>query len=99
MIESEEKRKRLTDTITRWCEHTKSLPLLREHDIPSLVGSILQEFYHITLCCGHLVGEHEEGIHLAFKDYDDGKLCEVSGLYCKECAKKYKKKLGAWEIK
>lgn len=107
MIESEDKRKRLTDTITRWCKHTKTLPLLREHDIPSLVGSILQEFYHTTLCCGHMISEHEDGVHIAFKDFivdrgdmeHGGGMGEVSGLYCKECAEKYKKELGAWEIK
>ena len=98
MIESEEKRKRLTDDITHWCRHTKILPQLREHDIPSLVGQILEEFYHTHLCCGHLVRSFQEGVHIAFEDWSDGELGVVTGLYCKECAEDYKKELGAWEV-
>ena len=94
MIESEEKRKRLTDRLERWCEHTKVAPYLRGHDIPGLVDSILQEFYHISLCCGHWVSEFDEGVNLTFKEYDGS---EISGSYCKDCAKWYKKKLKAWE--
>lgn len=94
-IESEEKRKRLTELIQRWATHTKVLPQLREYDIPGLVGQVLEEFYHITLCCGHLVRDSDEGVHIAFNDVDG----EVSGLYCKDCAEELKKELGAWEVK
>ena len=96
MIESEIKRKRLTYQITRWCEYTKVVSYLRERDIPSLVDSIIQEFYHTCLCCGHWVDSITDGIPLAFKENDGS---EVQGSYCKDCAKRYKKKLGAWEIK
>lgn len=82
-IESEEKRQRITDTIERWVENTKVKPYLRDYDIPSLVGSILSEFYHITLCCGHLVKELNEGIPLEQDDQENG---TISGDYCKECA-------------
>ena len=97
-IESEEKRKRLTDDITYWAEHTKILSQLRKGDIPNLVRQILGEFYHIHLCCGHLVREMDDGVHITFKEYIDGEMGEVSGVYCKECAEKYKKELGAREI-
>lgn len=97
MIESEEKKKRLTSTITHWCEHTKVLPYLRNGDIPSLVRQVLDEFYNVTLCCGHLV-KGSEGVHIAFMDNSDGEMGEISGLYCEDCAKKYKKELGAWEV-
>lgn len=95
MIQSEEKKKRLLELIAQWCAHTKIEQLLRAHDIPSLVGSILDEFYHVHLCCGHLVASSDEGVHIAFNDNDS----VVSGLYCRECANRYKKELGAWEVK
>ena len=95
-IESEIKRQRLTDTITRWCIHTKTKPILRDHDIPSLVGQILEEFYHIRLCCGHLVRDFDESVSLAFKENDGS---TVYGSYCKVCAEEYKKELGAWKVK
>ena len=99
MIESEEKRKRLTDAIEHWCKHTKVEHLLRNGDIYGLVNRIIEEFYHITLCCGHYVSKMNEGIDLTFKEYDDPKdNTEVSGIYCKDCAPKYKKD-GAWETK
>ena len=97
-IESEEKRKRLIDMITRWCEHTKVLPQLRSYDIPGLVSQVLEEFYNVVLCCGHLIKGSEEGVYISFKDWYDGEECERSGVYCKECAEKYKKELGAWEV-
>lgn len=99
MIESEEKRQRITEDIQRWCEHVKATPLLRDYDIPSLVGTILDEFYPVRLCCGHLVRSINEGVHIAFKSFSDGEVCEVSGGYCKECAEKYIKELGAREVK
>lgn len=88
MIESEDKRKRLTDILEHWAEHTKVKPYLRNHDIPGLVGSILEEFYHTRLCCGHLVASHEDGVVLTFKDWEDGERVEIQGTYCKECAKR-----------
>ena len=97
MIESEEKRKRLTETITRWSKHTKVDHLLRQGDILSLVRQILNEFYHITLSCGHMVAEMDERIDICYKDYSDGEEVEMSGGVCKECAEWYKKEAGAWE--
>ena len=94
MIESEERRQRITERITRWCGHTKILPHLREYDIPGLVGFILEEFYHVKLSCGHLVRDMNEGIVLTFKETDGS---EVTGIYCKDCVKRYKKDLNAWE--
>lgn len=94
MIESEEKRKRLTDAIERWCEHVKATPLLRNGDIQGLVRSILSEFYHIQLSCGHLVRDFSEETNLTFKEYDGS---EISGCYCADCVEHYKKELGAWE--
>jgi hypothetical protein len=97
MIESEEKRNRLTDIITRWCEFTKHTNL-RDGDISGLVGSILGEFYHIYLSCGHMVRESKDGVTLTFKDNCDGKICDIIGDYCKDCAELYKKNLNAKEI-
>ncbi|KKM99570.1 hypothetical protein LCGC14_1146540 [marine sediment metagenome] len=105
MIESEEKKKRLNDTITHWCKHTKVDHLLRNGDIQWLVGSILSEFYCVTLCCGHKV-KGNEGVHIAFNDFvvdrgdseHGGGMGEVSGIYCDDCAEHYKKEIGAWEI-
>lgn len=94
MIESEQKKQRLTDTVTRWCDHTKVTPYLRDYDIPNLVSQVMNDFYHVHLCCGHLVNTIDEGVHLAFKDVDGG----VRGLYCQDCAVRYKRELGAWEI-
>jgi len=95
MIESEEKKKRLTEEVTRWCEHTKVMPYLRDYDIPHLVGSILEEFYCVHLCCGHLVSSHEDGRMLMVKFLD----FIVWHIAFKECAEKYKKELNAWEVK
>ena len=99
MVESEEKRKRLNDIITRWCENVKVSPYLRNGDIPSLVDWVLGEFYHITLCCGHLVKDIDEGVHIGFYTYEGRTDETTEGLYCKECAGKYIRTLGAWEIK
>ena len=106
MIESKVKQERITDTIERWCKHTKIKQYLRPYDIPSLVSQILSEFYHVTLCCGHLVADSYEGVPLAFRDYitdrsdmeHGGGMGEVSGLYCKECAESYIRTLGAWRV-
>ena len=95
MIESEQKRERLTDLITRWSKRTKIEQLLRDSDIPSLVDQVLEEFYHVTLCCGHMTRSMEDSVHIAFKENDGS---TVSGLYCSKCAEDYKQKLGAWEV-
>jgi hypothetical protein len=99
MIESEEKRKRITGIVERWANHTKTKQYLRDGDIPSLVDSVIQEFYHVNLCCGHWVMSNSEGVALEFEDYENGEKVTISGNYCKECAKRYKKTLKAREIK
>ena len=99
-IESEEKCKRLAGEIKHWCDRVKATPLLREGDIEGLVETIIDEFYHIRLCCGHYVREFDEGVALEFEDYTgDGGTGTVYGMYCADCAKRYKKKLKAREIK
>ena len=98
MIESEVKKQRLLETIDHWCEFTKIKPYLRAGDIPSLISQIIDEFYHVTLCCGHKVNSSEEGVDLKFKDNINGKISEVYGSYCKDCAEEYIKELGAEKI-
>ena len=106
MIESKEKTEELTRIIAHWCNHTKITPYLRDADIPSLVSTIIGAFYHITLCCGHKVNELDEIVALEFEDYvvdrsdmeHGGGLGTVHGSYCKDCAKQYKKELGAIEM-
>ncbi len=98
MIESGEKRKRLTEDIKHWCDHVKATPLLREGDIQGLVRTILGEFYHISLCCGHLVRNDNEGVLIEFYEYDDHSKGTIQGIYCKDCVEKYKKEIGAWEV-
>lgn len=95
MIESEVKRERLTDILTRWADNTKVSWMLRDFDIPWLVREILEEFYHVRLCCGHYVEDHDDGVAIEF-DENDGSV--VSGLYCRVCAEEYKRDLGAREI-
>lgn len=98
MIESEEKRVRLTDRITRWCEHTHHRNL-RSGDIPGLVDNILEEFYHIRLCCGHLVRDLDEGVALVHTEIDcEGNRGKVYGDYCRDCAERYKKEINAKEV-
>ena len=103
MIESEEKRIRLTKAISRWCDLVKATPLLRSGDVSSLVEQILEEFYHITLSCGHKVRDMSEAEELEFEDFitdrsdmehGDG-MGTVYGSYCADCAKRYKKELHA----
>ena len=95
MIGSEEKKKRLLDTVTHWCEFTKIKPYLRDYDISSLVSQIVDEFYWITLTCGHKVNDIGEGVNLKFKEIINGEINEVHGLYCKDCAEQYIKELDA----
>lgn len=95
-IESENKRERLIGLVEHWAKYTKADWMLREGDIPSLVSQIIEEFYHVNLCCGHWVKDFDEGISLEFKEADGS---TVSGTYCKVCAKEYKKELKAKEIK
>lgn len=93
MVKSEEQRKELNDIINRWSEHTKVVQYLREYDIPNLVSQILDVFYKVTFYCRHK-GNYEDGVHIAFKGMDGGDEREISGLYCKDCAEKYKGELG-----
>jgi len=95
MIQSVDNRKQIIDAIEQWAKHVKVKHLLREYDIPDLADRVMDIFYHITLCCGHMVLDMDEGIHIEFKEYDGS---TISGLYCKDCAEKYKKELGAWEV-
>ena len=97
MIESERQRQLITEDIQRWCDHVKATPLLRNGDIAGLVGTILGEFYHITLGCGHQVRDFDEATTLEFSEYDAESKGTVIGSYCLDCAKKYQKELGAWE--
>jgi len=99
MIESEVFKERITQTITHWAQYTKANFMLRKGDVSDLVRQIMDDAYHVTLACGHKVRSSDEGVTLAFKDYDDGDLVTVQGTYCRDCAKEYKRKLGAWEIK
>jgi hypothetical protein len=93
MIESEEKRKRIIENLERWSKHCKVDHLLRDGDIEGLANSIIQEFYHIQLCCGHWVREFNEGVTLEMPDYSDGEKGISSGIYCKDCAKQYLKEI------
>jgi len=98
VIESEERRQQITEDIKRWCNDIKATPLLRRGDIHYIVDTILHEFYQVTFSCGHL-GHWEDGVHIAFYTYR-GQIDGVSsGINCKDCAEKYKKELGAWEVK
>ena len=94
MIESKIKRQALTDAISHWCNHVKATPVLRQGDIEGLVKTILEEFYSVTLACGHKVRSSDEGITIAFKDCDG----VVYGGYCPDCAKRAVRE-GAWEVK
>ena len=104
MIESEKKRKRITEDIEHWCDHVKATPLLRGGDIHGLVQAILTEFYHTTFCCGHM--GNGDGVVIAFNDFvtdrsdmeHGGGIGEFQGIYCRDCADKYIKELGAWVI-
>ena len=104
MIESEEKRKRITEDIKHWCDYVKATPLLREGDIQSLVQTILTEFYHTSYSCGHM--GNDSGVVIAFNDFvtdrsdmeHGGGIGEFQGIYCRDCADKYIKELGAWVI-
>ena len=92
MIDSKRHKENLIKIIEDWVKHTKVEFFLRPYDIPSLVGSILEEFYHVSLCCGHLVKSMEDGVLLEFEESDGS---TIQGCYCADCAEEYKKKLGA----
>ncbi len=78
MIESEDKRKRLNDIVTRWCNHIHATPLLREGDISGLVQSIMCEFYHVVLSCGHMVKSIDDGFEYAADS-------DTYGIECADC--------------
>ena len=94
-IESETKKQKVTEDVQRWCDHVHATPLLRVGDIEGLVSQILDEFYRIRLCCGHGVRDFGEGVHIAFWD-NDGKS---EGIYCTDCAERYQREMGAWEVR
>ena len=98
VVESEQKRLRIIDSITHWCETTKVEHLLRPFDIPGLAMTIIEEFYPVRMCCGHYVKETTDGEHIAFKETDGPDSEEVSGMYCKECADVYVDYYGAWRL-
>jgi len=54
----------------------------------------MDEFYHVQLCCGHLVNSIDEGVDLEMDNDDGGVSC---GCYCKDCAEEYIKE-GAREV-
>ena len=83
MIESEEKRKKLTQIIDRWVEKKKVKQYLRDYDVPSLVDSILTEWYKIHLTCGHLVKSLDDHIYLEIQEEENIRC----GCYCYDCAK------------
>ncbi len=93
MVESEEKRERLLGIVSRWAKHTKANQMLRDGDIPNLVSQILEEFYHIHLCCGHMVDSFDEETPLSIKEIEQetGSPVISYGSYCKDCAEQYKK--------
>ncbi len=93
MIKSEEQRAELSKIITHWSYFTKAKILLRPGDIPNLVNQILDCFYHIKLCCGHLVSNMDDSVTISFNDNTG----VVTGAYCQECAERYKIEFGAWE--
>ena len=99
MIESEQDREFILGLLKTWSKNTKIKMFLRDGDLDGLTNSILDRFYHISLCCGHKVKDFEEGIALEFYTYDDHSKGTAQGTYCKDCAGKYIKDLGAWEIK
>ena len=93
MIESKVKRERLLGIVEHWANHTKVAPYLRDHDIPGLVSSIIDEFYPIRLSCCCQVKSMVEEIPLTTKDIDQetGSPAVCFGVYCADCAKRYEK--------
>ena len=99
MIDSVEKKQALRDIITHWCNYTKIMPYLRDGDISFLASSIISEFYHITLSCGHLVKELNESIVLEYDDTTDRVgVGVIRGSFCNDCAEEYIKEFGAKRI-
>ncbi len=94
MIESEEKRARLKDLIEHWAKHTKADQMLREGDIPNLVGQVIEEFYHVRLSCGHYVRSIDDGHPMKYKDVNG----KVYGTYCDDCSIWYREKLKATDV-
>ena len=84
MIESEQDREFILGLLKTWSKNTKIKMFLRNGDLEGLTSSILDRFYHVTLCCGHKVKEFNEGIELEEKSNN----CLYSGVYCKDCADK-----------
>jgi hypothetical protein len=97
MIESEEKHKKITLLLETWAKNVKIKPYLRDYDIPFLVDNILDNFYSVTFCCGHK-GHFDDGVHIEFYTHEGRTDETTSGLYCRDCAERYKKELKAWEV-
>ncbi len=93
MIESKTKRERLFGIVEHWATFTKVMPYLRDHDIPGLVCSIIDEFYPIHLSCCCQINSMGEEIHQSLKDIDQetGKPAISYGVYCVDCAKRHEK--------
>ena len=43
-----------------------------------------------------LVADMSDGVQLEFYEFDDKESGTISGIYCQDCAARYKKDLGAW---
>ena len=84
MIQSEQDRQFVLGLLNTWARNTKIKMFLRNGDLEGLTSSIMDRFYHVTLCCGHKVKELDEGISLEYNDNDG----MISGDYCKDCAEK-----------
>lgn len=96
MIESKEHLRRVTDIIRHWAKFTHAGRELRQGDVENLAHQILEEFYRVQLSCGHYVRSLTDGVGLTHASQDrDGEPCEVSGVYCADCAEAYKRELGA----
>ncbi len=85
MIESEEKRKEIIESVEHWAKWTRVETLLRPGDAYTLSDTILQLFYKVVLTCGHMVKTIDEGVYLRV---DDGEEGWYEGLYCQHCAQR-----------
>ena len=93
MIESTYNRTLITEDIERWAKYTKIKQYLRVGDIPNIVNTIIDEFYHVTLSCCHKVRSIDEGIDIEFEDVccdaDGIGECMITMSVCKDCLKDY----------
>ena len=82
MIESVEKQKRILDYLQRWAMNCRIGWFLRRDDLSSLSWHIIDEFYNITLSCGHKVRSPYKEYILELKDGEES----YQGNYCEDCA-------------